>query len=552
MRRLLPGILALLAFAAAASAQAPVTILRVHAILVDKDLNQKPVPHLALVLQPEDDAASPVTFKTSLDGSVVATLPSGKYKLSTPDPVEFQGQRYRWEMEITLTGPEFLLELSNDNAKTLPAAAPPPPASDDLSAQFKRFRNSVATVYSEFGSGTGFLVDPAGLLVTNEHVVGKSEYLAVQFDEKRKVTATLLVSDAQKDVAILWVNLSVYPEAVIAPLFKTEAGKAPAVEGERVFTIGSPLNQQKVLTTGVVSRVEAKSITSDININPGNSGGPLFNSAGFVIGVTTYSRQASRGPGLSGIVRIEEAAPLVDQARAKTSGTSPPSATLLPVEPLDSFPVAALRSLSIEDKVDRTPYVFTAGDFDVTLFTPPQEYRLYAERKRALAKEREKRSKKRGDQSEEGSSGADVKDWEANEHKPTVIVRVMPQVKVKFWATMGDPSHRVRARFKTDFYRLRVLCGANEITPIRPGKYPLVGGQDARSSIDDTSFVGVYEYLPDAIAPACGQMTLEIWADKNSPPTVKQLDPGSIQAVWNDFEPYRQAHSDSLAQPQSQ
>jgi len=543
-------ILGLLLLASAAHSQAPVTSLKIRVVLVDKELNQKPVPHLALALQPLDPPGALVTLRSALDGSVDAQLPSGKYHLATPDPVEFQGRQYRWEMDVTLAGPAFTLELSNDNATASPLASAPPapaPAGDDLSAQFKHFRNSVVTVYSESGSGTGFLVDPAGLLITNEHVISKSEYLAVQFDEKRKVTATLLASDPQKDVAILWVNLSAYPEAVIAPLSKNDSGKPPAAEGDRVFTIGSPLNQQKVLTTGVISRVEPKSVTSDININPGNSGGPLFNSSGVVIGVTTYSRQASRGPGLSGIVRIEEALPLLEQARAKLPGSTPPSALLLPVEPLDPFPIDSLRALTIDEKVNRAPYVFTAGDFDVMVFTPPFEYRLYAERKRALEKEREKRNKKRGDNPPADSGGADVKDWQADEHKPTITLRVSPQVKVKFWATMGDPNRRIRGRFKTDFYRLRVLCGSSEVTPIRPGKYQLVGGQDARSSIDDTTFIGIYEYLPGAITPRCGQMSLEIYADKNSPPTVKQLDAETIQAVWNDFEPYRKSQANPPA-----
>ncbi len=551
MKRILLGIVSSFLVLSAAHSQTPATTtLKIHAVLVDKDLNQKPVPHLAIVLQPGDTPGAPVTLKTALDGTAEAALPSGKYKLTTPEPLEFQGRQFQWEMEVTLSGLEVRLDLSNDNAKvTAVAAAPPAPAGEDLSAQFKHYRNSVATVYSEFGSGTGFLVDRSGLLVTNEHVVGKSEYLAVQFDEKRKVTATLLVSDPEKDIAILWVNLSAYPEAVIAPLWKSEPGKAPAAEGERVFTIGSPLDQQKVLTTGVISRVEAKSITSDININPGNSGGPLFNSAGVVIGVTTYNRQASHGPGLSGIVRIEEATPLVEQARAKMAGAAPPSAALLPVEPLDPFPIDALRATTGDEKLDRSAYAFKAGDFDVMLFTPAEDYRVYAQRRRALEKEREKRNKNRGGAAAETDKGADVKDWQASEHKPVVQVRVMPQLKVKFWATMGDPNHRVRARFKTDFYRMRVLCGSRELVPIRPGKLPLVGGQDARSSIEDTSFVGFYEYLPDAISPNCGQMTLEIYADKNSPPTVKQLDSETIQSVWNDFEPYRKAQSNPPAPP---
>jgi S1-C subfamily serine protease len=536
-------------FCFAAYSQVATVRLKVRVILVDKDLNQKPAPHFALVVQRADAAGEPLAMKTGLDGAAEAALPPGKYKLTTPQPIEFQGKRYQWETEFTLSGTDFSLDLSNDTAKvTSIEPEKTPRGSDDLSELFKHLRNSVATVYSESGHGTGFIVDSSGLIVTNEHVVAKSEYLSVQFDEKTKVAAILLASDPEKDVAVLRADLAAYPEAVVAPIARSDSGKASAVaEGERIFTIGSPLNQQKVLTTGVVSRVDAKTITSDVNINPGNSGGPLFNSAGFVIGVTTYNQQARRGPGLSGIVKIEEALPLIDQAKAKATGPAPP-ATLLPVEPKDPYPLDALRASAPPGKVDRAPYHFLAGDFEVAVFTPAFEYRLFAERERALEKEREKRDKKRGEETPQDSSGADVKNWQADEHKPEITISVEPQLKVKFWATMAAPHGQVKARFKTDFYRMRLLCGSQEITPIHPGKISVEGDNTGPVAVSDTTYMGIYDYLPDAIAPGCGQVTLEIYPDKNSPPTVKPLDSATIQAVWSDFEPYRKA----LTSPPSQ
>jgi len=534
----------LLLFVPGAQSQVATVRLRVRVILVDKDLNQKPVPHLDLAVQRTDAPSEPVTIKTGFDGTVETSLPAGKYKLTTPQPLEFQGKSYQWETEFTLAGPDFSIELSNDNAKTM-ALAPESAAhpADDLAGQYKHLRDSVATVYSEFGHGTGFLVDQSGLVVTNQHVVEDSEYLAVQFDQKRKVAARLLASDSKKDVAVLWVNLGANPDAVIAPIAKVEAGKAPVAEGDRVFTIGSPLTQQKVLTTGVVSRVDAAAIISDININPGNSGGPLFNSAGFVIGVTTYNVQARRGPGLSGIVRIEEAVPLIGQAKGKTAGAAPPSAALLPVEPQGPFSVDALEGSPPANKQDWSAHAFPAGDFNVIILTPAIEYRTYLEEKRANEKESEKRSQKRGDSTKETASGPDIKNWEADQHRPEITIRVEPQLKMKFWASMASPRGQIKARFKTDFYRMRLLCGAQEVTPILPGKLKLALDTSGSVAINDTTYVGAYEYLPDAIGPDCAQATLEIYPAKDSAPIVKPLEQTTIQAIWNDFEPYRKAQS---------
>jgi S1-C subfamily serine protease len=549
VRCLILTVLLILAFATAAQSQVTTVRLKVRVILVDKDLNQKPVPHFDLAVQRLDAAGEPTTLKTGFDGSAEVSLPAGRYRLTTPQPVEFQGKRYEWQTDFTLGRADFSLELGNDNAKTAPveteASAHPP---DDLGAQFRRLRNSVVTVYSESGHGTGFVVDPSGLVVTNQHVVEDSEYLAVQFDEKRKVAARLLVSDSKKDVAVLWANLIADADAVVAPIAKPEAGKAPVAEGDRVFTIGSPLNQQKVLTTGVVSRVAPDAIISDININPGNSGGPLFNSAGNVIGVTTFTQQASHGPGLSGIVRIEEAAALIEQAKAKTAGESAPAATLLPVEPPGPFPVDALEPVTV-DKAYLTAHSFPVGDFEVTFVTPAFEYRVLMEQQKLAEKEREKRDSKRGESANEAPSGPDVKNWEADEHGSEIRIRVGPQLKVKFWASVAAPKGQVKARFKNDFYRMRLLCGAQEVTPIRPGKFKVVADTSGSVAINDTTYVGIYDYPPDAIGPGCAQPTLEIYSAKDAPPIVKPLDQSTIDAIWSDFEPYRKAQGNPAPAP---
>src|SRR5688500_14357929 len=85
-------------------------------------------------------------------------------------------------------------------------------------AAFRELQASVVTVWSEFGNGTGFLIDHAGLVLTSQHIVGPSEYIAVQFDRKRKIPAKLLASDPDADVAVLWINLDALPDASVAPL----------------------------------------------------------------------------------------------------------------------------------------------------------------------------------------------------------------------------------------------------------------------------------------------------------------------------------------------
>src|SRR3990172_8424576 len=76
--------------------------LKVRAVLVDKDLNQKPAPRLSLMINRSDlPDAAPVTVRTNFDGMAELLLSPGKHRLSTPEPIEFQGKKYSWEMEMT-------------------------------------------------------------------------------------------------------------------------------------------------------------------------------------------------------------------------------------------------------------------------------------------------------------------------------------------------------------------------------------------------------------------------------------------------------------------
>jgi hypothetical protein len=177
MKKQLLGTLITLVCAAAISGQAPAVKVKLRAVLVDSQLNQKSVPFLVVDLQGPKPSTGITEIKTGLDGTAEKALDPGKYLLSVTKPTDFDGKRYTWNMELTVAGTEQSIVLSNDNAKTenapLTAAASAAPG-NDLSEQFKRLKNSVVTVLSESGHGTGFFVDDKGLILTNQHVVANS------------------------------------------------------------------------------------------------------------------------------------------------------------------------------------------------------------------------------------------------------------------------------------------------------------------------------------------------------------------------------------------
>jgi S1-C subfamily serine protease len=558
MRKIIFVAVSLLVFGAPLRSQVEMPNLKVRVILVDKDLNQKPVPHLAVLLVADsNDPSRSYEVKTDFEGKAEFQAPPGKYRLTTPQGVDFQGRHYAWEMEINVSGRSISADLSNDNARVAdPSSVEPAHRVDDLTLVFQKYQKSVVTVWSEIGSGTGFIVDSTGLVMTNQHVIGPSELISVQFDAKRKVAAKVLAFDAERDVAVLYADLSAFPGAVAAPIAKTQAGRGIAVEGERVFTIGSPLGLKKIITTAIVSKVEERAIISDVNIiNHGNSGGPLFNSLGEVIGITTFSVPGRDGPGLTGIVRIDQTTPTLEQARKKMRDISQPSARLLPVEPTDPYPLGSFKEAIRSGKFNKKPYFFTVGGFEVELRTPILDYELQEEVGIKAAEEKDKRTKQSKDSVQ--NTLEDLRDWNeyVGAHKPVLLVRAEPQLRESFLSGLGREltpaivmyAGGTRMRFRADFYRMKLLCGAKEVEPIQPGKAAtVVNAHHAFLNVTDATYVGIYSYPPDAISPSCGKVTLQLFSEKEPDKSEsKDLDQKSIDRVWNDFRPYLAAHGNS-------
>jgi S1-C subfamily serine protease len=421
---------------------------------------------------------------------------------------------------------------------------------DELTTKYKTLQNGVVTVWSELGRGTGFIVSKDGMVITNQHVVGPSEYIAVQFDEKRKVAATLLAADPQHDVAVLRANLTSIPEAIPLEIAKPDELNPPIIEGERVFTIGSPLHQRKVVTSGIVSKIEKTVIISDVNINHGNSGGPLFNSRGQVVGITTFGDVTNQGgPGISGIIKIEEAGPILEAAKAKLAQTTQPKPDFLPVEPESTFPIDALKATLSQEKFDVKPYSFSEGDFDVSIVTPPLSYYLQREAEMGAVKEKGRRNRKSAVAVQDSFRPLDdLRNWEEylGEYKPVISIRATPKLRetggsILLRSLAGQYAGPAKLRFKTDFYRMKLFCGDKEIEPITPAKIAhMVSVKNFFVNATDATYEGFYFYSPDAIGPSCSEVKLELYAEKNPNSAVsKTLGEKTVSRVWDDFQPYR-------------
>ncbi len=150
------------------------------------------------------------------------------------------------------------------------------------------------------GSGTGFVVDKSGLILTNYHVVENGRAISVRFHDGTVREAEVLGTDQGNDLALLRVDL---PEGIpVAPLGDSDE----VVVGETAIAIGNPFGLDHTVTQGIISavnrdwqpgngRIRRNLIQTDAPINPGNSGGPLLNANGEVIGINSLIESPVNG-----------------------------------------------------------------------------------------------------------------------------------------------------------------------------------------------------------------------------------------------------------------
>jgi S1-C subfamily serine protease len=537
-------------------ADAPVAI---SVFLVDAELNVKAVPRHALVFTGPQGTS--VRAVTGLDGKVEVALPPGDYKLESERPLDFQRRSYKWSLAVTVkSGEKKALELSTDNA-VVTELAPAVPVSD-LPSLFKEWEGSVVTVWSDLGRGTGFVVDDGGLIMTNQHVIHLGQYVAVQFDEKTKVMAVAVAEDPERDIAVLWVS----PKAVaghkaVKPMFDLQGVE----EGHQVFTIGSPLSQRKVMTTGIISRIEARAIISDININHGNSGGPLFSMAGDVLGITTFGDFTSAGgPGISGVIRMSEATSLLEKAREVMRTGTPPDAAPLPVEPRDPYPPAALKDAVASGQIDPGHYVLGTGDFSIQFITPVLQAALQAKAQAELYKEQAKRAKKAGAAAPQNSVPSplgDLRNWGeyVGDNRAVLFIQATPKLKEGFWGGLarglaeagGNYGGPAKLKFSTDFVSMKLLCGSTEVPPIHPGRIEYSESvANWRVKVHDAAYAGFYTYPADAIGPHCSSVTLQLVSlKKNGEPQAKEVSAKIVTRIWQDFDPLRKLSEKQIEAP---
>src|SRR6266852_2383720 len=188
---------------------------------------------------------------------------------------------------------------------------------EQLQQFFKRFGEQSPPRRTVRSMGSGFIINPAGYIVTNNHVVEGATDIRVKIDDGRELAAKVVGRDPKTDLALLKVEATGLP---VIPL-----GDSTQLQvGEPVMAIGNPFGLERTVTTGIVSatgRVIGQGpyddfIQTDASINPGNSGGPLLNLQGEVVGINSAIFSESGGNmGIGFAIPSNLATAVIDQLK---------------------------------------------------------------------------------------------------------------------------------------------------------------------------------------------------------------------------------------------
>lgn len=521
MRRA-PALALLVFIATAAISGQTLAVLHIRAVLTDAAGQTTPVARHALLISDIPPTREPRKIVTSIDGTVDVRLRPGRYTVESDQPIAFQGKSYLWTKTVDVVeGRDSTLELTAANATTDALGAGPPDAAtaggSSPSMVLRPWMESVVELWTPTAHASAFLIDAAGLLVTNQKVVGDATSVELQLSRSVKVAGTVLEANRERDVAVVRIDPTVMASIKPLPLGCPRTGVVPIARGQEIYALAAPLRQEKGWDFGVVSSVVTSAIGSDLRLATGGTGGPVFTAAGALVGITALPDERDEPRrGATRIVRIEQACDVVAAAAKKVMDAAAPGPAHLPVEPPQPAPVATFKEAVRKRAGSLKPYTMASTDFDISFIPPILNYAAQ--------------------QSLTNETFANWSDYMADV-PPLLFIRVTPKMvegvlgKVARGAasTQGVALPAFK-RLKTGFDRLRVLCGATEVPPVHPFKLEL------RVSETDAIYEGLYGFDPAAVGPSCGTVTLGLYSEKQpGKEDNRAVDPKLLQQIWRDL-----------------
>jgi hypothetical protein len=521
----------LVAVLSGAASSQELVVLHIKVTLTDAAHLSVPVPRAALLISDNPSTSTPRRVVTAADGTASVRLRPGNYTVESDEPVAFDGKGYQWTQTLQIpAGREVVLELTAANAEVV--AAPAPASSSASSAAsmenvaavlLPQWKDSVVAIWTPESRASGFLI-AAGLVATNQRVIGSATAVEVQLTPSVKVAARVLVADRARDVAVLWIDPVMTATLRPVPLKCSDAPTPPSADGEKVVAIGAPLRGEKEASVY-------------LRLAPGSVGGPAFSGAGELAGLSSsVDDEEERRRGYVRLVSVDNVCEVVKSAEKAMQTAPRPVATPLPVEPPRPFPADALNAAVTSRQGSLNPYQISSSGFDIAFLTPVLIH---------AAQHNVQQAGTRSTAMQQGSPivATDFGDWSDYfaDDPPVLVIRVTPKLAEGFWTTFARGAAYTQGvalppikHFKPGFSRLRALCGDVEVTPI----HPFILTQ--RVSETDAIHEGLYIYDPQALGPNCKSVKLVMYSEKEpEKPDTRVVDPQIIERIGQDFAAYR-------------
>ncbi|HEU65671.1 MAG TPA: trypsin-like serine protease, partial [Chloroflexi bacterium] len=257
---------------------------------------------------------SKMSNKYILAAVILVTLSIGIWALSLP-PISSPPQSDNTKQHID---PNWTFPFENETATPLPDFRPV--VAEVIPSVVSVTTETVISSrffgeYTEYGAGSGILVDDKGYIATNNHVVEEARSIYVELADGRTFPAETVGTDSLSDLAVIKIDTTDLPYAYW--------GDSSSLSlGEWVLAIGNALGEGIIVTQGIVSRLNVSVdiagntlyglIQTTAAINPGNSGGPLVNMSGQVVGITSVKIVASEVEGMGFAISSDEAKPIIE------------------------------------------------------------------------------------------------------------------------------------------------------------------------------------------------------------------------------------------------
>lgn len=433
------------------------------------------------------------------------------------------------------SSPSVLPNAQNDSPKSARTLTPE-------AKIYAKSKPAVVTVLCGPSKGSGFLFDASGLILTNAHVVQSGDPARVKIYDGQIYRTLVLAKDDKADVAVLWANPKAVAGITLLPL--ASATDEPPFEGERLVAIGSPLHQEVIVTSGIVSKVTPDAILSNININHGNSGGPVLNMDGKVVGIATFIDPGGNGPGVSGIIRIEVAQASIEAAKKALDSAAVPSAIPLPQPRKPALDDEHVTAEASKLKRKEAPFLKAPRNFRTYIDTPFIVRKVALEELKDWQRTVGRRYKNSAPPKFSPPTSAFWRKYVGEENTPTVALRIIPwpmETSGSQWATVlgalvGSANTHKVYEFRDDIARVEVLVNGKAVEPYSFRR--LLQSQFVETSnvtLNDAAYGALIELDPLVFMPG-NKVVLHVWKNDRKDPDVIAFPESLQKEIWAPFQ----------------